>query len=374
VRRLLVVAAIVAGCGPQPVRPRHDRLLWEANEGGVLHADLEKVVVWRSPRLAAHSAARGTLAWQAELRGTPEHVAGPTLVYRSSDSQETMVAIDIADGRERWRYFAKDYAKLFVAGGRCYLAERNGLVHAVDGFTGECAWKEPTVSHALVSQLAADGERVYGVDAEGQLVAWAIDTGKIAWKSEVGQTLDPLGLVAGRVLVNSGTLARKLVAYDAATGKRAWAWDRPAGPTGAWIHGGGLACYVVGATMHVIDAESGARLWERIVHAPPVVGDGAVLVAAFESLVACDARTGQVRWEAKGLSRVHCADAELVVASDDRRLVVLDAKKGSLRWEFAAWSEVRWAKRCGPLLAIETYDRPPGREPVRHTVAVLRVE
>lgn len=126
--------------------------------------------------------------------------------------------------------------KVFVAGSD----ESSRDIYALDAETGKLLWTgaTPLVSGVLpkvmegttycASTLATDGERVYGIFATGDIVAFALD-GTKAWSRNLGAIKNSYGhsssliTVPGRLLVqfDHGT-GGHLLALDPASGKTLW--------------------------------------------------------------------------------------------------------------------------------------------------------
>ncbi len=206
---------------------------------------------------------------------------------------------------------------------------RDGWLHAVrpDGtvaweFQGEGPFGQPRV----------DGDTVYVGSTDGRLYAIAIPTGKQRWQYKTDEDLTTRPAVShGLVFVAS--LQDTLFALEAATGN--WRWHHRAEPKGA---GGftifGAASAITGDDVvyvshsdglaAAIDAKAGAAIWKKQL---AVSGDhldvdglamdaGRLYAACYSgSVLAVNARTGDIVWTAKspGASRVAVAEG-LVVA------------------------------------------------------------
>lgn len=380
-RIAFVLAAVAAGCGKTPEREGMGRVLWHVEAGGIAYADATRVVLWKDQELRCMSGIRGSIAWSADTGGVrPEHAAGELLLFRPGENQESLVAIWMRDGSKRWTFASKDFLKLLTAGDRVFTSDRKGVLQAHSPVDGSPLWK--TEGPALVAEMAVDGARAYGADANGTLLAWTLDGGREVWRTPVDrQVVDPLLVVGSRLLVSSGTLARELRAYDSATGREAWRWRGTAAPVSMWVQAGGIVYYSVGANVHAVNADTGERLWQTPATTAPIVGAGQVHVGTLDGLRTLDWKTGKTLWESPAMARALWSDADVVIAANDRKLAALDPTTGRPRWFFETSSEARWAMRAGPLLFVEAYDRPvraPGAvdqpKPVRHEVFCLRIE
>ncbi len=383
-KRIAIAAlAALAACGgtPKPTEAQK-RTLWTAPVAGLVRADTTNLLCWRDETLHALSAARGTPSWSVPLGASrPEGTTGDAVFSRIGENKTTVVAFSASSGSELWRFNAKDAVAVHVAGGQLFLSERVGVhfkLHLVDVTTGSSTWFSE--AHAIALQLTMDEQRVYVADHEGNVAAHALDSGRPVWVAKLGkQSFDPIISVAGRVLVNADAPSRKLIAYDAETGQEAWRWTRGSGIVPVWQRSGDQVYYKVGPTVMAINAKTGELLWDSPCQEQPIATDTTLYTGTIDGLRAIDAKSGLVRWEQTGMRRAVYADGEIVAGANDRIVAMLDAATGRELWRFEAPSEIRAARRAGPLLFVEAYDQPEGkvggapRPPVRHAVHVVRI-
>lgn len=226
---------------------------------------------WRGPERSARSAESGLLAsW-------PE--GGPPLAWRASGLGAGYSSLAVADGRI---YTMGDLAEgqhviaLAQADGKRLWATKVGPIWE-DQYLGARA--TPTV----------DGELLYALSTEGDLVCLESATGTLRWRrsltADFGAVLmkamgkydwkfteSPL-VDGGRVIVTPGARDAAVVALDKRTGKELWRTAMPAlGDAGADGAGyasavvstaGGVRQYVqlLGRGVISVEAESGRFLW-----------------------------------------------------------------------------------------------------------------
>ena len=225
---------------------------------------------WRGPERNGKSPETGLMdEW-------PED--GPPLVYRASG-------------------LGTGYSSLAVIGDRIYtLGDLEGGQHvlALDRDTGERLWATrigPPWEDRYGgprSTPTVDGDRLYALGTEGDLVCLKTADGSVAWKRNLtkdfgGHLMTIQGtnwkfaespLVDGdRVVVTPGARDAALVALDKRTGEEIWRARIPElGPAGAdgagyssvvVSHGGGVRQYVqlLGRGVVGVEAESGKFLW-----------------------------------------------------------------------------------------------------------------
>lgn len=143
-----------------------------------------------------------------------------------------------------------------------------GGVTAFDAKTGKRLWKKQMPASVKHSIAAGEG-LVFAQDTEGNVCAFRIANGSLAWKDNLGSS--PLFSIGGVTLLNgvlyAGT-AGWLTAFDAKTGKRLW-------------HGGGWGVGEATPEVPAVD---------------PVTGT-IVMGSQWRSLCGNDAKTGKKLWE-----------------------------------------------------------------------------
>ena len=198
-------------------------------------------------RMYAVDLTKGSVAWGVELGrpfSSPPTVVGDTVLVGLQSTQAsrlpTVVALNAADGEERWR--ADDDAAASIVStvaaddATAYVAFSGSQESSVDSFelqTGDRNWRarlprlfDPTTSAPPV----ITDDAIVATDALG--VTFALDpaTGARIWDFALNQNVfraAPIA-VAGHVLV--GTAEGELAALEAATGELVWrsgTSDRP---------------------------------------------------------------------------------------------------------------------------------------------------
>jgi outer membrane protein assembly factor BamB len=226
---------------------------------------------WRGPNRDGKSPETGILAeWPA---------GGPPLAFSA-------------------RGLGSGFASVAVVGGRVYtLGDHGGeqLALALDGKSGAVIWKTK-IGPAWKDEYGGprstptvDGERLYVLGTEGDLVCLRSGTGEVVWKRSLPGDFGGLLMKAGgdtdwkfaesplvdgeRVIVTPGAAGAMMVALDKATGKELWRTSAAAlGPRG--VDGAGYASAVVTTAAGVrqvvqlvgrgaigVDAATGKLLW-----------------------------------------------------------------------------------------------------------------
>lgn len=236
-----------------------------------------------------------------------------------------------------------------------YAAARDGTVLRIDAADGRERWRV-SLAARLSGGVGASADTVVVAADDGAVFALDALSGKERWRARVSsEVLAAPRIAAGLVLVRSAD--SRIHALDAADGKRRWAYQRaPAAlrlrtPQGMTAHEGLLYAGFSGGKLVALALEGGALRWEATVADPKgttelervtdVVGEPAVVgrevcAAAFQGRVACfDAQSGSLLWardisSASGVS----ADARYAYVSDERGAVhALDRSNGRSIWK-----------------------------------------
>lgn len=238
-----------------------------------------------------------------------------------------------------------------VAGGRVFLASTQGAVVVLDTETGREAWRV-NVGSALGAGVGADGQTAAVVTRDNELVS--LNAGREQWRARLPARTFTAPLVAGgRVFVLMAD--RSVAAFDGGTGARLWTQSRPGEPL---VLGEGGVLLAVGNTLVAglsarltgLDPLSGNLQWqallassrgtnevERLVDLVGTVsreGDS-VCARAFGASVGCvDTARGATVWSkpATGSSGLG-GDATLVFGTEsDGSVVAWRRASGEAAW------------------------------------------
>lgn len=263
---------------------------------------------WRGPNQDGVSSETGLLnEW-----GTP-----PKLEWTAENLGQGMSSIAIGDG------------KIFT------LGNRNGseFLIALNLSDGSEAWSCRIGNGGESNSTpTVDGEFVYGLGREGDLVCADIESGSEVWRksfkgdfggkmmSQWGFSESPL-VDDGKVICTPGGPQAMVVALDQKTGRTIWKTPmRPGGNRGqdgagyaspVISNGGGTKQYItlVGRGLISVDAKTGKPLWqyEKIangtanVPTPIVDGDYVLCSSGYDdggtALLKLSGRRGQVNWQ-----------------------------------------------------------------------------
>ncbi len=238
----------------------------------------------------------------------------------------------------------------------------------------------------LTGRLVVDGGQIYGAGVDRKVYAVDLGTGAVVWSSRLS------GLIAGGVLVSGDTVYAassrpegRVYALQRATGKRIW--RSKTGPVAAplSIAGGTIIVSAQRGALLGLDARDGAVRWRQGMAmariAPVATGDGAVIVAAVDSIYRLQADDGVVTHRVRSpgaiVSPWLSRGDVLVAGTTDSQVVALAASDLTQRWSVrldapvlgspaALGDTIYAASRRGTLYRIG-----PGTAPVAHRLVEL---
>jgi outer membrane protein assembly factor BamB len=286
-----------------------------------------------------------------DLRAT--FLCGDRLIL--SSARET-ACVQRDGGEELWKVPTVRATSLPTAGGLARL-RGDGKLELRDFGDGSVVWTQPCAPRSkgtpAACTIVAPGlpRLLVATDGDRHLVAFDLTSGEPRWRHALVRP-GPIRIRrAGRLLVVSSDESQ-LVALDAIDGRVVWRVRdrlRFAAPVAieredlVAIAGepGAMAC------LHVIDALSGARRWERPIHAPiatelaPMMIGGAIVIVTRDrrglGLLALDRQTGVELWSsptgtwAPGSSAL-AIDEMVVVNAPTGEAVALAARDGRAVW------------------------------------------
>jgi len=111
------------------------------------------------------------------------------VVYLTIDNYGAIVALDAAEGTERWRFTTKELnlgALPAIAGGVLYVGSWDMNLYALDAMTGAELWRFATDAVIPKSCPAAFDRMVYVASDDGNVYALDSDTGTERWRFRTG--------------------------------------------------------------------------------------------------------------------------------------------------------------------------------------------
>ena len=269
---------------------------------------------------------------------------------------------------EQWRYGQVQAAPASAADGvvvhgpTMYLLRAGAggpRVAAVDAASGRTRWE---AAGECVGYLAADERRVYCLASAGRgaLALAALDaaTGRELWRHELPwphplrEPSRPVPLADGRVCWSANGALHVL---DAQTGERLWSRPVAEGRLLSCAVPSGDALYAVGpCAIHCFDGESGAERWQHRFDDSPGRGRPLLAIDGGRAYVArprsggradvfcLDLTTRSLLWRRAAPEARFLLAAGGAVCLRGGPLTALDAATGAVLW-------TRRAEGCGPL-------------------------
>jgi outer membrane protein assembly factor BamB len=241
------------------------------------------------------------------------------------DSESTVSAINVADGRQRWRVDLTPEEEesgalgggLAYADGVLYAATGYGEIIALETAGGTRLWTQHLGTPFRVAPTVVDG-RIFAISYDNQMVALATTDGRVLW-NHAGIAEDA-GLLGGASPAVEGGIvvapysSGELFGLRVENGRVVWQDQliRAARYTplanlseirGSPVIDRGLVFAISHAgRMVAVDLRTGDRIWERDlagVETPWVAGEFIYLVTVDAELLCLSRRDGRIRWVAQ---------------------------------------------------------------------------
>jgi outer membrane protein assembly factor BamB len=270
--------------------------------------------------------------------------------------------------RRIWTFRAQSLVEFppAIGYGRLFFASNEGTLFAIGAKNGKRAWKLET-GRCVAASPALDRHVVYeaylnrppcnrrpSASLTGEVVAYAVGTGRVIWRREIGPSESSPVVVGGAVFV--GDWDGRVWALRRRTGKPFWV-TRLAGQVKGGVAVSGNRLFVGDYSGHVyaLDATTGKVLWQakaqpRFGHtgtfyATPSVAYGRVYVGATDGKVySFGAASGKLRWSQSTGGYVYSSTAvwrdRVYAGSYSQRFFCFDAATGRILWQFRANGQI----------------------------------
>jgi outer membrane protein assembly factor BamB len=211
-----------------------------------------------------------------------------------------------------------------------YAASRKGNLVRVDPLTGKEVWRV-SLDGGIAAGVGSDGVTVAVAGPRGNIVAFNAE-GKRLWEAQSSSDVLAPPLV-GHALVLVRSTDQRIAAYEVATGKRLWVFQKQQPALSLRVEadlaftGDSVLVGFPGGRLDAIALANGAGRWEAGVSEPKgateverladVVGvpaqiDNDVCAASYQGRITCfDNRNGDLRW-----AREFSAGAGVAVSAD----------------------------------------------------------
>lgn len=246
------------------------------------------------------------------------------------------------------------------------VASSDGVVAAIDARTGGDVWRT-ALGEPLSAAVGSDGKSAAVVSRNNALIV--LEAGRERWRETLAaQVFTPPLVAGGRVFVLSAD--RSVSAYDATTGRRLWAQQRPGEPlvlrqAGVLLAVGDTLVVGLSGRLVGLNPDNGSLRWEAPLASPrgtndverlvelvgrtSKVGDS-VCVRSFQAAVGCvNTARGSVAWTqpASGAEGVH-GDADALFGVESNGTVLAWRRSdGSRLWGV---DRLKHRKLTAPLL------------------------
>lgn len=246
------------------------------------------------------------------------------------------------------------------------VASSDGVIAAIDARTGGDVWRT-TLGEPLSAAVGSDGKSAAVVSRNNALIV--LEAGRERWRETLAaQVFTPPLVAGGRVFVLSAD--RSVSAYDATTGRRLWAQQRPGEPlvlrqAGVLLAVGDTLVVGLSGRLVGLNPDNGSVRWEAPLASPrgtndverlvelvgrtSKVGDS-VCARSFQAAVGCvNTARGSVAWTqpASGAEGVH-GDADALFGVESNGTVLAWRRSdGSRLWGV---DRLKHRKLTAPLL------------------------
>ena len=291
----------------------------------------------------------------------------------------------IAGASNRMRYGAAPV----VGGGKLFVVDTDGVIHAFDPATGASLWQvrmeldKSVRSSAFGGGVSYAGGRVYATNGVGEVVALNAENGAQVWKAKPGGPLRDAPTLAFNLVIVM-TQDNQIFALDANTGEIEWqesGAQAQAGVFGVASPAAGQGSVIAGYSSGELTAyryENGRSLWSDAlartsistsvgsltdIDADPIIDSGRVYALGQGGrMAAYELVTGQRIWELNlaGISTPAIAGEWIFTLTDDARMLAIARSSGKVRWisQLPRWRDEKdkegpifWT---GPVLANNT--------------------
>jgi len=256
--------------------------------------------------------------------------------------------------------------EVHAAGNVVTVASAEGVVAAIDARTGGDIWRT-ALGEPLSAAVGSDGKSAAVVSRSNALIV--VESGRERWRENlVSQVFTPPLVAGGRVFVLAAD--RSVSAYDAATGRRLWAQQRPGEPlvlrqAGVLLAVGDTLVVGLSGRLVGLNPDNGSVRWEAPIASArgtndverlvELVGrtskvDDSVCARSFQTVVGCvNTARGTVAWTqpASGAEGIH-GDADALFGVESNGTVVAWRRNdGSRLW---GSDRLKHRKLTAPLL------------------------
>jgi eukaryotic-like serine/threonine-protein kinase len=313
-------------------------------------------VVFRGSQSLSGVAAPGLpsplkLRWSFQAKDSIESSAAIVdgVVYVGS-MDSSLYAIDLATGKQRWRYATAGFVQESspcVRNGVVYIGDLNGVFHAVDAVSGKARWTFKAEGEIKSSPNWID-DKVYFGSYDQNLYCLSANSGALLWKYTTEGPVHCTPSIEKRIVYISGC-DETFRAINATTGKQLFTvkLGAYAGASAAVRDG---CAYIGTFGNEVLCINLRGRLIQWIYkhstrnfpfYSSAALTDSRVILGGRDKMIHCLERTtGKEIWSFSTQARVESSPLisgnRVFVGSNDGRLYELDLLSGKNTWDFNA--------------------------------------
>jgi outer membrane protein assembly factor BamB len=242
----------------------------------------------------AFSADTGSVKWKAKMDevvlATPVLLGDNMVVFSGVGN---LLALNVADGAELWRYVSGTGGHYAVPGkdGRLFLIKEGKLVKLGGNGVEEAVFDLPAEGRYPVS---GDNGRVFVPCTDKKVYAVSPDDGSVLWTYDAGGDPDAVIAAPGGLLYIMFSGSRLLEAIEQQSGEKRWAYNGEGGVVAPAAGSDGTAYLPVkDVGLVALDPSNGAVRWSYkpsgdMTSQPAVGPDGTVLLPSSGLLTALD--------------------------------------------------------------------------------------
>jgi outer membrane protein assembly factor BamB len=277
-----------------------------------------------------------------------------------------LVAIDMNDGKERWRYFTGEPApdpaagippaiksSPAVADGRIFFGDEVGVFHCLDAGSGKLVWKYDTGTGAeIISSANVIGDRVLFGSWDENLYCLAVADGKELWKFKTGGPVNCTpAVVEGKTFLSGCDAQLRVVNIENGSEVGSCEMESQTGASPA-VLGDRLFVGHMGSQVLGIDWKKPEIVW-RYQHpdrqfeyySSAAASSELVIIGGRDKMIhALDPKTGESKWTFLTKGRVDSSPVivgnRVFFGSQDGYVYGLDTASGQEVWRFAAGGKI----------------------------------
>jgi outer membrane protein assembly factor BamB len=247
------------------------------------------------------------------IEGAPV-ITGNSAIVACSNTQESLSAFDLMEGRVRWKRACGDLEiSPLVFDNFVFVANTEGTVFCVDKFNGELVWKFEIPDNAkrngFRSSPAAGKNLLILGGEDGWVYAFEAATGKLRWRFDTGASIAAPATMMDSIVV-IGNLKGDLFAIGAVSGQLLWKSTTEASFYAGPCVTEGLV--VIGNTkglLFALQISDGSLRWKTdlggVINSSAVAAGPTIYLGTLQKqLFAISSQNGEILWKQETTGRI----------------------------------------------------------------------